>query len=327
MANDRRLRSTDDHGRNKKNLFNFDSINPLLYKDEKISIVKGLPKGKPYHYFLQGNEDFKPKKNSTSLKTKEDDIRIPRRVKDELPDSVFEGFHRKMTKEEKSMSNVDKMKILLEVDNFRTCLETLKHNDWNRHIAEITHIENPHDISELEEKRTLTIKELKFQLQRYEKWKRGYDSMSADIKRGYSDLDEDSESDFTRPIEEVRSKRLTQARKKFGPAIKLNLGNGYAIVVDVHLPPRVVKYEQEKGIKDYISGKNNSKSSKIKDTEHDLKKRKEAPLVKKDIAFGFEVPKLGRKKTFSLTDHWEVKRGKWKEERMKLRRKIEHKLG
>lgn len=325
MANGRRLRSTDDHGRNKKNLFNFESINPLLYKDQKISIVKGPPKGKPYHYFLKGNENFEPKKDSAPFKIKEDDIRVPRRVKDELPDSLFEGFHRKMTKEEKSMSNVDKMKILLEVDDFRTCLETMQHNDWNKHIAEITHIENPYDISELEEKRTLTIKELKFQLERYGKWKRGYDSMSADIKRRCSDLDEDTDSDFTRPLEEVRSKRLAQARKKFGPAIKLNLGNGYAIVVDVHLPPRVVKYEHNRKENEYISENNDSKSNKTKNTEHDLKKSKNATLGKK-AAFRFQVPKLGRNKTFSLTNHWDVKTGLWKEERMRLRRKIGHKL-
>lgn len=236
--NGRKLRSKDV-STSKKTLFDFDNLNRLLYRNERV-VVSGVTDFDNLYSYNQ--EIGLPPQNLTNKLT---EITLVDEVEVELEDDVLEDetyelFHKKMKKEEKVMANEDKLRILSEVDNLQTQLQLLKQYDWVRHLPQICHINDTRDIDELESKKELTIIEIEKLLRKYDSWKRRSDQLVNDMKNDIADL-VDPVEEYDLPLETIKLNRKMEIRQRFGPTIKLKLNNGFMLVIDPVLPPKVVK--------------------------------------------------------------------------------------
>lgn len=253
-------------------LFNFESVNPLLYQDRPIQLQLSLDTatsdGKPhdlkkYSYFGQASRI--PKLASREIDLNFSETLLPRRQRlklDPLSDEYYVGFHRRMKREEKSMSVADRNKMVLEIENLKAQLLLLRQHDWAKHLPRITVVNDTRDMREIERKRQLTDQEILRLLAKYEDWVRRDTKLQSDIRkfeknmhnnstrplkstRRYrantnddgdddndsSDSNEDSdESILTNNLAATKAKRQARRIKKYGPTIRLILGNGYEIV-------------------------------------------------------------------------------------------------
>ncbi|ODV76695.1 uncharacterized protein CANTADRAFT_35648, partial [Suhomyces tanzawaensis NRRL Y-17324] len=233
----RKLRSKAGPTKKTANLFNFE-VNELLYKDQDIAIKQGTSYENIYRYF---NDIELPKVHGTREIQLLENL-LPRRTKhsrDALDDQVYEAFHRKMKKEEKVMTNEERLRILNEVDNLHTQMELLHRYDWIRHLPEITQIDDPKDFEELEHKKELTIHEIEKLLRKHEDWKRRVDALNSDIKE--YEVSDEEEDEYSASIDLLKDRRRKQRAAKYGPCIKLRLNNGYTLIIDQILPPRIIR--------------------------------------------------------------------------------------
>ncbi|ABN68359.2 predicted protein, partial [Scheffersomyces stipitis CBS 6054] len=240
----RKLRS-NDHLKKEPNqlLFNFENLSRLLYRNDPISVSSETDYGK---LFVSGADPGLPLPSAISKKS---DVQIrsellPRSKKniaDPLPDKCYDVFHRKMKKEEKVMTNEDRLRILSEVDNLQTQLALLNQYDWIRHLPGIAFINDPRDYEELEQKKLLTISEIERLIRKHENWRRRLDAITAAIKEFEIYGDDEKETDeYDVPIDVLKERRQAERRRLYGPRIKLRLNNLYSLIIDPILPPKIV---------------------------------------------------------------------------------------
>lgn len=231
----RKLRSTSLKIETKA-LFDFDNVNEYLYNDKEIKVGAS---GAEYNYY--GGQTLELPKVRSSVVTVE--RVLPRRPKtDPLPDSTYEIFYRRMKKNEKQMSNEERIKNLWELDTLQSQLERLSQYDWIRSLPEITVIKDMKDYDELERKKQLTIKEIERLLQKHENWRKRKEFHSREMKEW---CEGSSDSEYDMPIEELRERRKLQNRQRYGPVIRLNLGNEYCLVIDPLSTPKIEKVEEK----------------------------------------------------------------------------------
>lgn len=243
----RKLRSKEDGAT--QVVFNFDKINTLITHNRPIAIDNDSCTENLYRWY---EDDAQMPAAATTAKTvnlKVLDQLLPRRNKlklDKLDDKVYETFHKKMKKEEKNMTNSDRLKIMSEVDNLRTQLLLLNQYDWIRHLPKVTHINDIKNYDELVAKRQLTIREITRLLKKYDDWKRRNDRLQQDIKEfehhGINSDDED-ESILRVPLDQLQQQRVAARLEKDGPTIVLNLRNGHGILMGPYVVPRVIEYD------------------------------------------------------------------------------------
>lgn len=337
MTNGRKLRSKDELKKTTdKALFNFENINKLIHRDQPIKIISKTSNNNLYRYYGENETAIPSTINKNRVIEKGNNIahRKSKQKVDILEDSIYEIFHKKMKKEERTMVNIDRSRIFSEVDNLYLLLQLLNQYDWIRHLPNITHINDIRDYDELETKRQLTIKEIQRIINKFENWKRRQDKLINDIKK-YDAIHDDSnhEQDFHLPIEYLKQERLKERRIQVGPIIKLNLRNGYALVIEPFANPRIVKFQDKSRNQDTMRKlKRASSPSKLNSSSRASfpKKDIEAPTElnkinfqfdeQKNIAFGMPLPDIKQAQSFSLYSAWKLHAKKWKSEREKLRK-------
>ncbi|RLV91916.1 hypothetical protein JA1_003491 [Spathaspora sp. JA1] len=233
----RKLRSKDKtkNQTNQKSLFNFENINELLYRNKQITLTnEQITPSTPYY-------DSTEIPNLPSANTVKTNTLLPRRrhVDDPLPDSIYELFHRKMTKEEKVMNNEERSRILSEVDNLQTQLNLLFQYDWIRHLPGICLINDVNDFKELEMKKQLTIEEIQRLLRKHENWRRRLEKLTNDI-REYSKEELTEDPDYELTLAQLKSKRSKERLVKYGPVIKLRLINDTYLIIDPLHTPKII---------------------------------------------------------------------------------------
>lgn len=90
---------------------------------------------------------------------------------DPLDDAVFDGDHKRMEREEKRIQMSERNRIITEKDRLVAQLEQLESAEWLRYIGGITKVHNMGDKEELQRKRELTMKECKYMIKGYEKFR------------------------------------------------------------------------------------------------------------------------------------------------------------
>lgn len=338
MTNGRKLRSKDELKKNTdKALFNFENINKLIHRDQSIKIIGKTSNNSLYRYYgehetsipitINKIRDIESCNNISHRKSKQ--------KVDILEDSIYEIFHKKMKKEERTMVNIDRSRIFSEVDNLYLLLQSLNQYDWIRHLPSITHINDIRDYDELESKKDLTIKEIQRIINKFENWKRRQDKLISDIKK-YDTIrdDSDHEQDFHLPMEYLKQKRLKQRRMQAGPIIKLNLRNGYALVIEPFANPRIVKIEDKPKHQDTMRKLKGTNSLRLNnDSKHSFRKKGVDASTElnelnfqydeqKNIAFGKPFPNIKQAQSFSLNSEWRLRANEWKNGREKLRKKL-----
>lgn len=242
---ERKLRSKED-GTNKV-LFNFDKINRLITDNEPIIIDNDVTTTNMYRWYEDDARIPEAAKTAKSVNLKLLHQLLPRRNKlklDKLDTSVYEPFHKKMKKEEKNMTNSDRMKIMAEVDNLRSQLQLISQYDWIKHLPKITHINDLKNYNELVQKRELTVREITRLLKKFDDWKRRNDRLLQDIKDFEHGINSDDEDDsiLRVPIEQLQQRRMEQRLEKDGKTVVLNLRNGYGILLGPYVVPKIIEF-------------------------------------------------------------------------------------
>ncbi|CUM63223.1 uncharacterized protein PRCAT00000794001 [Priceomyces carsonii] len=335
-------------------LFNFENVNTLIFKQEPITVSSG----KSYEdLYKSGNDVEVPEvsKIAKCINLKIVDNILPRRSKhfeDPLPDSIYEAFHNRLRKEEKSMVNTERSRMLTEVDNLKSLLMLLDLYDWEKYLPMITVVRNSRDINELESKKELTIAEIKKLLQKYADWKKRHEKLTNEMRAFEKKEPNDTEDqDYGMSLEDLRSKRLLERRKEVGPRIKLNLNNGYTLLIDPLVAPKIILTNQVDSSSKINSplGKEQNRFAAVKENvlsrkrkghyirsgkgqkfniikAEGIKNKEKLDLkfdLEKGIAFGKHLPDLGHSYTdFEIDRRWRHQANKWLDERKKLRRKL-----
>lgn len=337
MTNGRKLRSKDDLKKDTdKALFNFENINKLIYRNQKIKVTHKTSYNNLYKYFGDKETTVPDRINrSNNIEFHEE---LPHRKSkqkiDMLDDSTYELFHRKMKKEERSMANIDRSRILSEVDNLNSLIQNLNQYDWVRHLPNITHVNNIRDYDELESKKNITIEEIERILIKFDNWKKRQDKLASDIREYDNNRLHyiNNEDEFLLPIEYLREKNLKERRKEIGPTIKLNLRNGYVLVIEPFANPRIDKLQdnfqtskipheddssqQPKSINKLSYRRNNRDNtfSEFNDLNFHFDENN-------NVAFGVQIPNI-RQVSFTLNSYWRLHAEEWKNGREQFRRKL-----
>ncbi|CAH2354805.1 hypothetical protein CLIB1423_19S00694 [[Candida] railenensis] len=339
MPNERKLRSKDEIRRSNPTLFNFEKINKLLFRDQPIKVTSSLNFENLYNESGASSSSQQPKvptSKANSVVIREE--LLPRKSKGKardvpLQDSNYELFHKRMKKEEKKMTNIDRQRILNECDTLETSLRLLEQHDWVKHIRSITQIYDPHNYKELEYKKVLTIYEIKRLLKKYASWKKREDQLMLDIKqynhkishRGentfnagdvvsnghsiHNDLEPNSdsvESEFSLSLDELKNKRKSERCQKYGQIIKLKLHNGLSLVIDPVFPPKFIQTLDTSTKTTPVTS--NSPEPKDTSTEEVAK-------------LGIEIPNI-EPHNFTISQNWKLHSKEWKSERAKLRNSL-----
>lgn len=233
--------------RSKPEVFNFDSANPLLYKEQPIIAVSESSNLSPYVYFGETCKSpaIKPIRKEIKYKASI----LPRRQRtrqDPLTDEVYHAFHKKMKRDEVSMSLQDKKRILLEVQNLEGHLRPLSLTEWMRQLPKITHVVDRSDPAEMARKRELTRIEIGKLLEKHIDWKELTEQLLKKIarfensrfqKRDPEESSElDSESDDADEnillglLEKLKAARAEKRLQRQGLPTRVILRNGFDLV-------------------------------------------------------------------------------------------------
>lgn len=268
----RKLRSKDASA--KLVVFNFDNVNGLIYKNETIKLIeRKLVKfykyggevanlvSKSVNLEVVGASETKANNGGTLLSTTQDASHSnfnsknstpfskswlsaksksrANKQKDPLADETYEAFHKKMRRDEKIMTNEDRTRMLSDLDNLNSRNKLLHQYDWIRHLPLITHVNDVNNFEELNLKNELTKAEIERLNRKHDNWKKRFEEMTTEIKDFEVYLPEPEVDEYSATLNTLRNRRRKEIVRKFGPRITLNLQNGYCIVMDPILPPRI----------------------------------------------------------------------------------------
>lgn len=171
--------------------------------------------------------------------------------RDPLPDSLYTCFHRRMRKEERSMVDAERVRVLLEIDSLKALLALLDSYTWEAHLPKICRIRDLTDLREYEQKKDLTIDHIKRLLHKNDDWRKRWHNLQASIKAYGNERAEEclkrepstdyvKENEYVIPIKELAERRRKQRNTQHGVRFRLNLNNGFLIVIDPYSPPQMV---------------------------------------------------------------------------------------
>ena len=317
MTDLRKLRSKDERSK-KPNLFNFENTNSILYEGHKLGLSFGSKANNYYKYYPDEDKntcDLRDKHIGSEIEFITDSLPRLSKKNDELHDNVYSLFHRKMMREEKTMSNAEKEKVNSEIDNYSLKLNSLLLDGWTNVLPCITYIEDKNDYPELVTKKKLTIQEISRLIETFENIRKRQESLKAEIKSWYTETTKgsDDRSEFDMSIYQLKEKRLREKLKR-GPIIRLRLHNGYEIIIDNNGIPKVRKIDDSlNGNKEHTTSK---KSPTINVHKLDFKVKAE-----EDVAFGVRLSDLGRE-DFEIKKEWKKFASTYKVERIKNRKAL-----
>lgn len=253
----RRLRLSDtDATKNTAFLYNFDNGNLLLHENGRIRIDDKSPASSENLYVYFGDASVAPppvigRNNEIRYEPAELPRRRRRNLEDPLNDHVYETFHRRMKKDERSRTLTDRARMYFEMDNLKTQLELLEQHDWNKHLPQITILKDRSDVDELLAKRLATMREIKKTLAKFASWEARCNAHAREVKEfdarrrtvlaleNDDDADDADESILDVPLEELAKKRRIRRLEKHGRPIRILLGNGCSIRYNPYLTPLV----------------------------------------------------------------------------------------
>lgn len=263
----RALRLADNAKTKSSKLLDFDSTNPLLYKDQAIALDRISAPTSENLYQYYGLACQKPAIVAKETDVKYNEKLLPRRQRtqlDPLDDELYHGFHWRMTKEEKSMTGSDRTRMMLEIENLKEQLSLLQQHDWARHLPRIVLVHDRKDGDEMSRKRSLMVQELRRLLQKFANWEERNARLLRDAKRSEShsnggsvsngfhssedeedelsdDSDDSDENILVGSLEDLREKRQLQRAARNGPAVRILLRNGYDILQVSDKSPQIVE--------------------------------------------------------------------------------------
>ncbi|RCK55935.1 hypothetical protein Cantr_06015 [Candida viswanathii] len=228
-------------------LFDFDNVNEYLHNNKPIVISTTNRKAgqSPYNHY--GHNTSQLPKLPVRTGVSQTSRALPRKSAktDPLPDSLYEIFHRKMRRNEKQMTNEERIKNLWELDTLQSHLEDLNQLHWFRALPAITSIKDVKDYDELERKRDLTISEIERLLRKHDIWRKRQELFNNDVKSYINYGNDESDPEYDIPIDQLRNHRQWERRQRYGPIVKLNLNGKYCLVIDPLAPPKIIEVEQE----------------------------------------------------------------------------------
>lgn len=270
MSRKRKLRLSDSSSPGSA-LFDFSAASPLIYQDEPIVVQRSA---------AGPRQDVFPTQELPLLQTSPSrDVQLlpPRRQRvhaDPLDDSVYEAFHRRMYKEERSRTLADRARMYFDMDNLKSQLALLRQHDWRRHLPAVCVVADRSDPRELAQKRQLSAIEIQKMLRKFENWERRCAAVTARVKdfeerqalkhssagpkkgsrnghsngSGRGEMSRSPEYDngfasddesilFTLPAL-IRRRLEAQRIANYGRKVTLNLRNGSQIVSDPYSYPK-----------------------------------------------------------------------------------------
>lgn len=308
-SSSRKLRSTTVKPKvNNAALFDFDNVNEYLHKRKPILIASTTTSSQsPYKHF--GYTSSQLPNLPVRSPVLEIERVLPRRPpkNDPLPDSNYEIFHRKMRRNEKQMTNEEKIKNLWELDTLQSHLEDLNQLHWFKALPNITSIKDVKDYQEMERKRDLTITEIERLLRKHDLWRRRQDIFNTDVKSHVDYGDDESDPEYEIPIQQLRQHREWERRQRIGPIVRLNLNDKYCLVIDPLAPPEIVDrnsqdssmrnprsqiYKEEPEI---VKETTNQHDAQVKEEEKEEERKEEEITSDFEDSEGFDEPIEERK--------------------------------
>lgn len=268
----------------------------FLYDDQLASQGKHIVLNLRYNIATDHNNPIRSNGSAPELSKHNSKITIRKpfpalrnvRVDDPLRDSVFESFHRRMHKEEKTMLNAEQMRILAEVGYLNELLDALCLDYWMSHLPRLCRMSDSPGIKEYEIKRDLTIDYIKRSIRKHVNWKRRFSHQhsvlkticrhnSHTVQTGKQTPKNEAISDEQRKVDEYSTDvRLLAERKRrdresqYGAKLRIDLHNGYVIAIDPLLPPRLLRKEPcptQYPITPSLTPKQNVRSAEITETD------------------------------------------------------------
>lgn len=251
----RKLRLNDELSSSNSKLFRIDEGNPLLvlhqplYLDrgsacEKSSIKKQLSIQK--NASIDTVEPPLVKRSPVVFKPLELPPRRNRSVQDPLSDELYQTFHRRMRKDERSVALADKSKLYFDIDNLRGQLELLNQHDWVKHLPSMVALNDRNDYEELARKRRLVRNEIEKTLGKFENWELRCSTHASTVKnfiKGNIGLGDEDDSDgliLTRSLSSLAKERAALRIALFGLPVRIVLRNGYDLLAMPQGNPRIV---------------------------------------------------------------------------------------
>ncbi|KAF8004200.1 hypothetical protein HF325_001648 [Metschnikowia pulcherrima] len=257
----RKLRLSDSEAKNAALLYDFDHVNKLIHEDARIRLdfVSKVSHSCPYEHFGEACK-IPSQTINLDLSVRRSEEELPRRRRritaDPLHDEVYETFHRRMKKEERSRTLTDRGRMYFEMDNLKSQLELLQQHDWNKHLPTLTKINDRSDVDELLKKRQATMHEIEKTLAKFANWEARSSALSAEMKVWENqalarkrvdddDADDVDETVLDVPLHVLAKERRQQRIARDGMPIRILLRNGHQVRYNPYLTPTVV-VEREK---------------------------------------------------------------------------------
>lgn len=250
MAEPKKRRLRLDHELNPaySKLFDFDNGNVLLTLNQPI--------------FLDRLKSQVPIQLKSLIATKEEPVLVKREpvvfreldlparrfrnVPDPLADDVYQVFHRRMKKDERSVALVDKSKLHFDIDNLQSQLKLLDQHDWIKHLPSMVVLNDRNDYDELVTKRGMARKDILKTLKKFQDWEARSSAHTLTVKNhlrgniGLGDEDDLNELILTRSIPSLAKERAALRIAQHGTPVRIVLRNGYDLLAMPHRKPRIV---------------------------------------------------------------------------------------
>lgn len=242
----RKLRLNDELSSSNAKLLDFDKGHVLLALNQPIILSRDSSSKELRCVTSQEQELQLIKRNPVKFNLLATPIRRQRNCQDPLPDEFYLSFHRRMRKDERSVTLVDKSRLHFDIDNLRGQLALLNQHDWIKHLPSMVILNDRNDYDELVKKRRLAVREIAKTLDKFENWEARTAAHAITVKkfmRGDLGLGDEDDSDgyiLRTSLATLAKERAALRMALHGTPVRLVLRNGYDLLAMPHRKPRIV---------------------------------------------------------------------------------------
>lgn len=261
-------------------LFNFERVNGLVFRDERITISPSVSADRLITDPVPANvlATFRRPASSVTFRETTRPRRTRHNLPEPLPDSLYLPFHRRLKRDETLMTNADVLRLLLEIDKLRDHLRILHSLEWSRHLPSVTIVNDRTDSAEMDRKRSLTVLEIERLIASYELWCGRQDALRAENRLlDTQNVASDDDDVFAISLDQLKKRRHREKVAAL-PRVKIDLGNGFCIYSEPAKDPAIVPFEED------------SSTSSNAPVYGNLKRR----VIKKDAKSPIKRESLGR---------------------------------
>lgn len=228
-------------------LFDFDNGNALLSLNQPIFLDRLVSRKLKQNNL--GSVNAEPqliKRESAVFRDLDLPARRYRNVPDPLSEDIYQVFHRRMKKDERSVALVDKNKLHFDIDNLQSQLKLLDQHDWIKHLPTMVVLKDRNDYDELVTKRGIARKEIHKTLKKFQDWEARSSAHTLTVKNylrgniGLGDEDDLNELILTRALPSLAKERAALRIAQHGTPVRIVLRNGYDLLAMPHRKPRIV---------------------------------------------------------------------------------------